>query len=88
MLIIPAKSRGIIETVPFLSSIRSMMNIAMMDVKATVICNHNQLVDQKVDTAKKKGWKRLLAVANNLHKTKFKSNSPGAYPRQGEHHLA
>jgi len=40
MLITPAKSRGMIENVPFLSSIRSMMKIAMIDVKAIVIYNH------------------------------------------------
>lgn len=37
MLIIPAKVRGIIEKVPFRASTLSMMNIAMIDVNATVI---------------------------------------------------
>jgi hypothetical protein len=43
MLITPAKTRGTIEIIPFLSSTRSMMNIAMIDVKATVIWNDKQI---------------------------------------------
>lgn len=37
MLIIPAKSRGMMEIVPFHSSILSMIKIAMIDVNAIVI---------------------------------------------------
>lgn len=37
MLIIPAKSRGMMEIVPFRSSILSMIKIAMIDVNAIVI---------------------------------------------------
>lgn len=39
MLITPAKSRGIMEMVPFRSSILSMIKIAMIDVNAIVIYN-------------------------------------------------
>lgn len=37
ILITPASSSGMIETVPFCSSILSMINIAMIDVNAIVI---------------------------------------------------
>lgn len=37
MLIIPAMVRGTIEKVPLRASTLSMMNIAMIDVNATVI---------------------------------------------------
>lgn len=37
MLTTPAKVRGIIEKVPLRASTLSMMNIAMIDVNATVI---------------------------------------------------
>lgn len=38
MLIMPAKSRGITDAVPFCSSILSIIKIATSDVNATVIC--------------------------------------------------
>lgn len=37
MLIMPAKNRGAIDRVPFLSSTLSMIKMAIMEVKATVI---------------------------------------------------
>lgn len=47
MLITPAKSRGIIEMVPFRSSILSMIKIAMIDVNAIVIYNCHEDIKKK-----------------------------------------
>jgi hypothetical protein len=43
MLITPAKSRGIMETVPFRSSILSRIKMATIEVKATVICRKHYI---------------------------------------------
>jgi hypothetical protein len=40
ILKIPAKTRGKREIVPFLSSTLSIIKIAIIDVKATVICSN------------------------------------------------
>ena len=47
MLIMPAVSSGMMEIVPFLSSILSMKKIEIIDVNAIVICvGHKQLICQ------------------------------------------
>ena len=43
MLTTPAKSKGIMDTVPFRSSILSIIKIAMIDVNAIVIYNNNYI---------------------------------------------
>lgn len=48
MLITPAKSRGIMEMVPFRSSILSMIKIAMIDVNAIVIYNCHEDIKKKM----------------------------------------
>jgi hypothetical protein len=44
----PAVSSGMMEIVPFLSSILSMIKIEIIDVNAMVICvGHKQLICQR-----------------------------------------